>query len=154
MCATYFIDDGTATEMLEIINSLNQKYGYETVTYDQIYPDGAPQEHDVYPKMAAPVGAFQDGQITVLMPTWGFPRKDSGEVGFNARSDNVCKYRTWSAAYEENRVFAPARGFYENKKISDQKPERYCFNDPSGELLFIAAIMAEFKDKNNQPYYA
>lgn len=88
MCATYFIDDGMATEMLNIINELNKKFGYETVTFDQIYPDGAPTS-DIYPKQHAPVGVIEDGEVTVIMPSWGFPRKDSSQPVFNARNDKL-----------------------------------------------------------------
>lgn len=145
MCATYFIDDGTAAEMLEIINALNQKYGYETVTWDQVYPDGIPKAKDIYPKMAAPVGAAEQDKITISMPTWGFPRVGSKEVGFNARSENVQKYSMWKEAYETRRGFAPARGFYESKKLPEGKHERYYFEDPNGKLLFLAAILESVK---------
>ena len=154
MCATYFIDDGTAVEMLEVINELNKKFGYETVTWDKIYPDGAPVSKDVYPKNTAPVGVVDDTQVTVIMPVWGFPRKESSDVGFNARSENVRKFKGWSSAYESRRAFAPARGFYENKKQADGKSERYYFTAPDGSLLFFASMLETVEDEHGNKYDA
>jgi len=151
MCATYFVDDGTAIEMLEVINALNQKFGYETVTYDQIYPNGEPAPGDVYPKNTAPVGAFKDEQVTVMTPVWGFPVKTGGKVSFNARAENVRKYGIWREAYAAGRAFAPAQGFYESKRLPDSKSERYYFTNPDGKLLFMAALLETTHDKGGKP---
>jgi len=151
MCATYFIDDGTAMEMLEIINALNQKFGYETLTYDQIYPNGVSDPRDVYPGNTAPIGAVENEKITVLTPAWGFPVKDNQKKAFNARAENVKKYGVWKEAYASRRAFAPAEGFYEFKKVPGGKAERYYFSDPDGKLLFMAALLKTAEDKEGNP---
>lgn len=151
MCATYFIDDGTAIEMLEVINALNQKFGYETVTYEQIYPGGEQPQGDIFPKNTAPVGVLKDEQVTVATPAWGFPVQGGDKVGFNARADKVRKYGIWKEAYNSGRAFAPARGFYESKRLSDNSSERYYFSDPDGKLLFMAALLETRLDGAGDP---
>lgn len=141
MCATYFVDDGTAMEMLEVINELNRKFGYETVSYDQIYPQAFSKTGDIYPKQTALAGSVRDARFTVSAPIWGFPMKQSGKVSFNARAENLKKYGMWKRAYTSGRAFVPARGFYENRKSSNGKSERYSFTDPHGGLLLLAAMI-------------
>ena len=152
MCATYFVDDGTAMEMLEIINDLNKKFGYETVSYEQIYPSGAPEGHDIYPKQSAPVGKFIDSQFTASASVWGFPLRNGRITGFNARAESLKKYDAWKRAYTKGRAFAPAKRFYENLKLPGGKSERYSFSKPDCSLLFLAAMVETSVDKAGNPF--
>ena len=151
MCATYFIDDGIATEMLAIINELSKKYGYDTVTYDQIYPDGSPTG-DIYPKEKAPVGTVGNDRVKVTMPAWGFPRKDSSQPVFNSRSDKLNDSFLWKKAYTTKRGFAPVRGFYETKTNDDGSRERYYFTSPDGDVLLLGTILETITDTDGNEY--
>lgn len=155
MCATYWVDDGTVNEIVEIVNMLNKKFGYETVTYDQIYPYETPRSGDIYPKYESPVGVKIDSQVTVITPQWGFPRIEK-DVVFNTRSDKVKMSNFWKYAYGRNRGFVVCNGFYENKRDEDGKNVRYLFTYPDAALIFIAAIIETKKktDGTYQGYYS
>lgn len=145
MCANYFIDENTVSEMVEIIYNLYNEHGFETVTYDQIYPKDSAVS-DVYPKQRAPVCGMKEGDIVIVLPEWGFPRHDGASVMFNARDDKLETSFVWKDAYATNRCVVPARGFYETKTNEDGKKERIYFLDPEGNLLLLGAILDEEKE--------
>lgn len=85
--------------------------------------------------------------MTIIFPSWGFLRRDSASVVFNARDDKLESSFIWKDAYEKGRCVVPARGFYETKTNEDGSKERVYFSDPKGNLLLMGALLDEEENR-------
>ena len=155
MCATYWIDDTAAIEILELINELNKQFGYTSFSYEQLFPEGTSLSGDIYPKANSDVVIKNSDGFTLSRAYWGFPGSKSSVV-FNSRSDKVSVSYFWKKAFDSNRGFVTCNGFYENKKDDTGKNIRYLFTLPNNELIFIAAILDKKADANGneKEYYS
>lgn len=99
-------------------------------------------------KPPAPV-IMPDGSLEIM--TWGLMRPVQGKTKLlwkavvNSRADKL-KGRAWSKTFRERRCLVPARSFFEWTGPPKAKvPLR--FEDPSEELLWIAGIWEEDKER-------
>lgn len=77
--------------------------------------------------------------------SWGFPKWTSKGVIINARSETAAEKSMFRKSLLQRRCVVPATGFYE----WNHKKQKYKFNLPNHELLYLAGIWNEYEGEKH-----
>jgi putative SOS response-associated peptidase YedK len=91
------------------------------------------------------------GDRVIRMMNWGLPRFDiqTGKYQrfhvFNARDENVTKYRMFKSNYEKNRILVPASRFIEWKDVGGKKKQPYLIGMKPWKPFAFAGFWGTYK---------
>ncbi len=136
MCGRYemFINPENR-EMMRIVNAIEYKYGAVNNM----------RTGEIFPTNIVPILSRDSSNITPELSIWGFPKFHSKGVIINSRSETAIEKPTFRKSLLERRCVIPSTGFYEWKQ--DASKQKYRFNLPESENLYMAGIWNEFKDE-------
>lgn len=119
--------------------------------------------YNVAPRQRLPVIVEQDGKREAILMQWGFipffskdPTK--GFRPINTVSETAFEKNMWRTAVKTHRALIPARGFYEWKKLYDDKGkvERkvpYYIHPKSIDIFSFAGIYSIWNDAEGHPLF-
>lgn len=132
MCGRYEFTVGSNEEINTMMATLQKNYKDTVVKTGEIFPT------NVVPILVG------DGKSTMPIPiAWGFPKWNSKGVIINARSETAAEKTMFKRSLLERRCVVPTTGFYE----WDSKKQKYRFNLPDNELLYLAGIWNEYDEE-------
>ncbi|WP_312060008.1 SOS response-associated peptidase [Anaerotignum sp.] len=136
MCGRYemFINPENR-EMMRIVKDIENKYGAKNNM----------RAGEIFPTNIVPILSFDRSNITPELSIWGFPKFYSKGVIINSRAETAIEKPTFRKSLLERRCVIPSTGFYEWKQ--DASKQKYRFNLPESENLYMAGIWNEFKDE-------
>jgi putative SOS response-associated peptidase YedK len=79
-----------------------------------------------------------------LIPAWADDRSIAHKT-INARAETVADKPSFRSAFKKHRGIIPASGFYEWKKVADEK-QPYCIKSQHGGLLAFAGLWDVWQD--------
>ena len=136
MCGRYemFINPENR-EMMRIVKGIENKYGAENNT----------RTGEIFPTNIVPILSCDSSNIIPELSIWGFPKFHSKGVIINSRAETAIEKPTFRKSLLERRCVIPSTGFYEWKQ--DASKQKFRFNLPESENLYMAGIWNEFKDE-------
>ncbi|KAF5065491.1 putative SOS response-associated peptidase YedK [anaerobic digester metagenome] len=136
MCGRYemFINPENR-EMMRIVKDIENKYGAKNNM----------RTGEIFPTNIVPILSCDSSNITPELLIWGFPKFHSKGVIINSRAETAIDKPTFKRSLLERRCVIPSTGFYEWKQ--DASKQKYRFNLPESENLYMAGIWNEFKDE-------
>lgn len=136
MCGRYemFINPENR-EMMQIVKDIESKYGVKNNM----------RTGEIFPTNIVPILSCDSSNITPELSIWGFPKFHSKGVIINSRAETAIEKPTFRKSFLERRCVIPSTGFYEWKQ--DASKQKYRFNLPESENLYMAGIWNEFKDE-------
>lgn len=136
MCGRYemFINPENR-EIMRIVNAIEYKYGVVNNM----------KTGEIFPTNNVPVLFSDSRNITPELFIWGFPKFHSKGVIINSRAETAIDKPTFKRSLLERRCAIPSTGFYEWKQ--DATKQKFRFNLPKSENLYMAGIWNEFKDE-------
>lgn len=124
MCGVFYVDDDTMREIEKIAREIDRKLA---------------TTGDVHPSQPALILRADHDEMVSEVLKWGYEAYGKKSLIFNARSETVQEKSMFRQDFEERRCLIPAGGFYEWKKISAKKKEKYEFFAPD-KILYLAGI--------------
>ena len=114
-------------------------------------PDWPATRVNAFPKSQVPLFVFEQGALTIVDKTWGYPVAWSNNPIFNTRADTAMKaggQNMWRDSLQHRRCIIPAFGFYEphktekalSVKTGKEIKQQYFFTIPNEPLVFVAGI--------------
>lgn len=136
MCGRYemFINPENR-KMMQIVKDIESKYGVKNNM----------RTGEIFPTNIVPILSCDSSNITPELSIWGFPKFHSKGVIINSRAETAIDKPTFRKSLLERRCVIPSTGFYEWKQ--DASKQKYRFNLPESENLYMAGIWNEFKDE-------
>lgn len=122
-------------EMMRIVEDIESKYGTKNNM----------KTGEIFPTNIVPILSCDSSNITPELSIWGFPKFHSKGVIINSRAETAIEKPTFRKSLLERRCVIPSTGFYEWKQ--DASKQRYRFNLPESENLYMAGIWNEFKEE-------
>lgn len=136
MCGRFNLN-GSAKEVLSILEELSHEPGADAVKTGEIFPT------DIVPVLTQTEGAVRPEAMV-----WGFPRWDNKGVIFNARAETALSKPLFRNALLHYPAVVPTTGFYEWKTtLGQRKKIKYLFSDPQAEVLYLAGFFNFFNEK-------
>lgn len=133
MCGRYYIDIDNS-EMKIIVNNINNIAFSSGIEY---------KTGEIFPTNMVPIITGDKDCVNVDLLTWGFPKWNSKGVIINARYETITEKPTFRKSFLERRCVIPSTGFYE----WDNNKQKYIFNIPDQNMLYMAGIWNEFNGK-------
>jgi putative SOS response-associated peptidase YedK len=131
VCGRYVLfSDAEQQDIRDIIDEVQRK------------TNGGIKTGEIFPTDKAPVLIQQQGVIMPEALKWGFPGFKSKGVIINARSETVQEKPMFRKSLFTKRCVIPSTGFYEWSH--DGKKQKYLFNLPESEALYMAGLYNEF----------
>lgn len=145
MCGRYYIDDGTADEIEELLEELSgeskDKAAGSPVRFPRITGDICPSNHAaVLTKTPSGIGAD--------IKRWGFRSWDKKGLVINARAETAADKNMFRESVRCRRCVIPASGFYE----WNREKEKFTFFLPEKRPMFFAGIYRRFQEDEEDRY--
>lgn len=136
MCGRYemFINPENR-EMMQIVKDIESKFGAKNNM----------RTGEIFPTNIVPILSCDSSNIIPELSIWGFPKFHSKGVIINSRAETAIEKPTFRKSLLERRCVIPSTGFYEWKQ--DASKQKYRFNLPESENLYMAGIWNEFNDE-------
>ena len=131
MCGRYFLN-------IEL-DKLANRYNINDIPDELLNHQG-----EIFPSNNAPVVYNNEKGRKISLMNWGFRTSYSNNLVINARSETVHKKNLFKESFHTRRCLIPATGFYEWKKVNDEK-EKYFININDKEYFSLAGIYNIFK---------
>lgn len=132
MCGTYHFSDEDNQEIIQILKTIDKKYG-----------NGAFKGGDLYPNQKAPVLLNENHKIEpVLLTWWQHPDFNPKLSVFNVRQENIFMKNKMFYRYRNNRCIVPTSWFYEYSKERNEYGHKmkYKFCLPNEDITYIAGL--------------
>lgn len=143
MCGRFIIfSEAEEREFRDIVEEVDRKYGEDSIKKDA----------EIFPTDVSPVVTYNEGLKDVNLFKWGFPNFKGGSVIINARCETLLDRPMFREAFRSNRCLIPATAFFEWKKTSDGKKEKYIISSSDSSFFYMAGLYKDFKDKEGKPY--
>jgi len=141
-------------EIRAIIAEVSKKFGYDAVVAGEVFPTNK-----------APVLTLEEGRISPVPISWGFPKWDGKGVVINARSESALQKPLFSKPILSRRCVIPSAGFFEWTHFSELGQQLSLFSDheakpsakdrktkllfrlPGIPMLYMAGMIDSFVDK-------
>lgn len=130
MCGRYYIDDGTAEEIEELLGELS----------------GNRITGDIYPSNRAMVLTKTPSGIGAATKRWGFRSWDKKGLVINARAETAADKSMFKESVRCRRCVIPASGFYE----WNREKEKFTFFLPGKRPMFFAGIYRRFPEEEDR----
>lgn len=140
MCGRYYIDDGTADEIEELLEALSGVTG-SPVRFPRI-------TGDIYPSNCAAVLTKAPSGIGAETKRWGFRSWDKKGLVINARAETAADKSMFKESVSCRRCVIPASGFYE----WNREKEKFTFFLPEKRPMFFAGIYRRFPEDEEDRY--
>ena len=137
MCGRYFFDIDEK-ELKDIVDTVQENL-YRDIKTGEIYPTNS-----------MPIITLNEGKMSAVVASWGFPKWDGKGVVINARVESLAEKRIFKTIYNSNRCIVPASAYFEWKKTSEDSKlkNKYIINKPDS-ILYIAGLYNMFEDKHS-----
>ena len=122
MCGRYFLN-------IEL-DKLANRYNIKDIPNELLNYQG-----EIFPSNDAPVVYNDENGRKISLMNWGFRTSYSNNLVINARSETVHKKNLFKESFHTRRCLIPVTGFYEWKKVNDEK-EKY-FIKEKGLILSL-----------------
>ncbi len=132
MCGRYYIDDGTADEIEELLGELS----------------GNRITGDIYPSNRAVVLTKTPSGIGAATKRWGFRSWDKKGLVINARAETAADKSMFKESARCRRCVIPASGFYE----WNREKEKFTFFLPGKRPMLFAGIYRRFPEEEEDRY--
>jgi putative SOS response-associated peptidase YedK len=154
MCARYTVFTEESFELRAIAYELNRKFG-----------DGAVSTGEIYPTNTAAVLTLENGRLTPVPVTWGFPKWDGKGIVINARCESALQKPMFSEPLLTRRCVIPSTGFYEwtaEETLGEQlsffpappkakgAKAKLLFRRPGEVMLYMAGMIGIFQDADGK----
>lgn len=134
MCGRYIIDDGgSSVDIIDLLNELRESYG-----------SGAVKTGEIFPTNSAPVLCKNDNRIAPRPAVWGFPKWKGSGVIINSRSETAMEKAMFKEPLAKRRCIIPSTGFFEWNKAGGSRKDKFRFNMPGEEALYMAGMTSLF----------
>lgn len=80
--------------------------------------------------------------------TWGIKPGWSKKILINAQAETAGSKKTFKQAFEHKRCIVPCTGWFEWKKIENNKKQKYSFQQSNKAPLFMAGILFQHDDNH------
>ena len=145
MCGRFYIDEGTAREIEQIIRGVDLRI--QKMRTGDIYPSQSAGILTCNSRQKNPLSA---GSAAENSPTleltemhWGFPQYQKKGLLINARAETALERRTFRESVLHRRCVIPARHFYE----WDSDKNKVTFFREDRPVLFMAGFYNRFQDE-------
>lgn len=145
MCGRFYIDEGTAREIEQIIRGVDLRI--QKMRTGDIYPSQSAGILTCNSRQKNPLSA---GSAAENSPTleltemhWGFPQYQKKGLLINARAETALERRTFRESVLHRRCVIPARHFYE----WDSDKNKVTFFREDRPVLFMAGFYNQFQDE-------
>lgn len=130
MCGRYFLNIA--------LDELENRYGISNI------PDEIKEyQGEIFPSNKAPVVFNKEQAKSIGLMNWGFRPSYSNSLVINARSETVHQKNLFKESFHRRRCIIPATGFYEWKKVGDEKVKHF-IDIQSENTLSLAGIYDYF----------
>lgn len=149
MCGRYYIDDGTAAELEELLDEIDEELNGGAARRTGGRPlRTAPIAGDIHPSNHAVVLTKTPSGIDTDIKCWGFKNWDGKGLVINARAETVMEKNMFKESVRCRRCVIPASGFYE----WNREKEKFTFFLPQKRLMFFAGIYRWFQEDEEDRY--
>ena len=144
MCGRFYVDEGTAREIEQVIRSVDLQI--QKMRTGDIYPSQsagilACRSRQKNPLLAGPA-AEKSPALELTEMHWGFPQYQKKGLLINARAETALERRTFRESVLHRRCVIPARHFYE----WDSDKNKVTFFREDRPVLFMAGFYNWFQD--------
>ena len=136
MCGRYFLNIA--------LDELENRYGISNIPEELRGDQG-----EIFPSNDAPVVFNENNKRSIRMMNWGFRPSYSNNLVINARSETVHKKNLFKESFHTRRCIIPANGFYEWKKVGNEKVKHFISFKQDG-LISLAGIYDFFNIKGEE----
>ena len=174
MCGRYLLEDEAYADILIILNNLNKDKSYGTASptpdahvKNEIIKSQNPGSEiahgEIFPATNVPV-ILKDGAAIIK---WGFPHWKNSGVIINARSETASEKNMFRKPLKERRCVVPSSGFFEWSRSGGsssggsggnlrggKKKDKFLFQHPGENKLYMAGIVSTFRDALGLEYSA
>lgn len=153
MCGRYYMDDGAAAEMEELLEEMNRELsggngGSLAGGLGGSRSRAAITAGDICPSGHAAVLTKASSGIAADIKWWGFPGWDGKGLVINARAETVMEKKMFRESVRCRRCVVPASGFYE----WNREKEKFTFFLPGERMMFLAGIYRRFQEDEEDRY--
>lgn len=153
MCGRYYMDDGAAAEIEELLEEMNRELsggngGSQVGGLGGSRSGTAITAGDICPSDPAAVLTKASSGIAADIKRWGFPSWDGKGLVINARAETVLEKQMFRESVRCRRCVVPASGFYE----WNRQKEKFTFFLPGERMMFLAGIYRRFQEEEEDRY--
>lgn len=153
MCGRYYMDDGAAAEIEELLEEMNRELsggngGSLVGGLGGSRSGTAITAGDICPSDPAAVLTKASSGIAADIKRWGFPSWDGKGLVINARAETVLEKQMFRESVRCRRCVVPASGFYE----WNRQKEKFTFFLPGERMMFLAGIYRRFQEEEEDRY--
>lgn len=153
MCGRYYMDDGAAAEIEELLEEMNRELsggngGSLVGGLGGSRSGTAITAGDICPSDPAAVLTKASSGIAADIKRWGFPSWDGKGLVINARAETVLEKQMFRESVRCRRCVVPASGFYE----WNRQKEKFTFFLPGERMMFLAGIYRRFQEEEEERY--
>lgn len=143
MCIRYIVEDNIdIAEMQKILYKIRSNKEHLNIRQYNI------KTGDIIPNDYAPVIVPCKGnRINAVAMKWGFSHPLKRSMVINVRFEGIRTRRLFKEAVECRRCVIPTNGFYEWRKLSGGRKEKYKMTAAYNSMLYLAGIYTIRKDK-------
>ncbi|MBN1891350.1 MAG: SOS response-associated peptidase [Clostridiales bacterium] len=148
MCGRYFIaDPATDEEIRKICNDINFRYQSANRSINM-------KTGEIYPTDPAPVFVRENGLVTPVVMTWGFPRPSGSGVVINARAETAAEKPMFRGSVLHRRCVIPASGFFEWTHERKSGGTKHLLTSEDVSLIHLAGLFSVFEKEDKERYAA
>lgn len=148
MCGRYFIADPTTDkEIQKICNDINFRYQSANRSIDL-------KTGKIFPTDPAPVFVRENGSVTPVVMTWGFPRPSGKGVVINARAETAAEKPMFRGSMLHRRCVIPASGFFEWTHERKTAGTKHLLTSEEVSLIQLAGLFSVFEKADRERYAA
>lgn len=153
MCGRYYMDDGAAAEIEELLEEMNRELsggsgGSLAGSLGGSRSRAVITAGDICPSCHATVLTKASSGIAADIKRWGFPGWDGKGLVINARAETVMEKKMFRESVRCRRCVVPASGFYE----WNREKEKFTFFLPGERMMFLAGIYRRFQEDEEDRY--
>ncbi|MDP4109478.1 MAG: SOS response-associated peptidase, partial [Bacillota bacterium] len=147
MCGRYTVyTEQEVTEMREIINEINKKFGYDLKT----------KTSEIFPTDEAPVLVLSDGggEAEPRPMAWGFPGWNGRGVIINAKAETVFEKKLFCSSVLSRRCVIPSTGFFEWRHAENKKQkDKFLIRFANAPVLYMAGFYNIFSRPDGSSFH-
>ena len=145
MCGRFYVDEGTAREIEQIIRGVDLRI--QKMRTGDIYPSQSAGILTCNSRQKNPLSADPAAENSPTLELtemhWGFPQYQKKGLLINARAETALERRTFRESVLHRRCVIPARHFYE----WDSDKNKVAFFREDRPVLFMAGFYNRFQDE-------
>ena len=145
MCGRFYVDEGTAREIEQIIRGVDLRI--QKMRTGDIYPSQSAGILTCHNQQKNPLSAGPAAENSPALELnemrWGFPQYQKKGLLINARAETALERKTFRESVLHRRCVIPARQFYE----WDSDKNKVTFFREDRPVLFMAGFYNRFQDE-------